>query len=197
MVSVSLTYDDGPGPHTERLLDILRAHGVKATFYLLGSNAEQYPKTVERMAAEGHTLGNHTYSHTWQPGDSLQAFLDELRKTDLIICRAMGWALDDPRRPAIPFRLPGGPKPGDARLMILTGIGRAHSHWTGEFADWTPRTPEELFRDMKLHVRRSAARSLNAVLLLHDSAPPTEEFRDRSASVEATRLFLEDGVLAA
>jgi peptidoglycan/xylan/chitin deacetylase (PgdA/CDA1 family) len=61
---VALTFDDGPNePYTSEILDILDAHGIKATFFVIGKNVELDPETAERMIAEGHVLGNHSYSH--------------------------------------------------------------------------------------------------------------------------------------
>ncbi len=61
---VALTFDDGPDPKwTPRVLDILKANGVSATFFLVGVNAEQYPDLVRRIVAGGHEIGNHTYYH--------------------------------------------------------------------------------------------------------------------------------------
>ena len=61
---VALTFDDGPDPEwTPRILDILTARGVKAAFFIVGKNAEDYPRLVQRILEEGHEIGNHTYSH--------------------------------------------------------------------------------------------------------------------------------------
>lgn len=60
---MALTFDDGPGIATERLLDILRDKGTKATFFVLGSMAERRPDVVQRAVAEGHEIGNHTMNH--------------------------------------------------------------------------------------------------------------------------------------
>jgi len=61
---VALTFDDGPDPEwTPMVLDILKKYNVKATFFLVGSQAEQYPDLVRRIVAEGHLIGNHTYTH--------------------------------------------------------------------------------------------------------------------------------------
>jgi peptidoglycan-N-acetylglucosamine deacetylase len=61
---VALTFDDGPDPKwTPRVLDILKANGVSATFFVVGVNAEKYPDLVRRIVAEGHEIGNHTYYH--------------------------------------------------------------------------------------------------------------------------------------
>ena len=61
---VALTFDDGPSPpYTDRLLDVLAKHDVKATFFLIGNRIEKHPETVRRVIAEGHQVGNHSYSH--------------------------------------------------------------------------------------------------------------------------------------
>jgi peptidoglycan/xylan/chitin deacetylase (PgdA/CDA1 family) len=61
---IALTFDDGPDPKwTPEILDILKAANVKAAFFLVGANAEKYPALVERIVAEGHEIGNHTYYH--------------------------------------------------------------------------------------------------------------------------------------
>lgn len=61
---VAMTFDDGPHPSlTPRLLDILKQRNIKATFYVLGKNAQAYPHIIRRMLAEGHEIGNHTWDH--------------------------------------------------------------------------------------------------------------------------------------
>ncbi len=61
---VALTFDDGPHPsNTPRLLDILKARDVKATFFVVGTNVKRYPNIMRRIIAEGHEIGNHTVSH--------------------------------------------------------------------------------------------------------------------------------------
>src|SRR5450755_1016993 len=61
---VALTFDDGPDPvYTPKLLDLLREKNVKATFFVVGKRADQYPEIVRRAWAEGHLVGNHTWSH--------------------------------------------------------------------------------------------------------------------------------------
>ena len=60
---IALTFDDGPHPvYTEQLLDGLKKRSVKATFFILGEQAEMYPDIVKRIGEEGHLIGNHTYS---------------------------------------------------------------------------------------------------------------------------------------
>ena len=62
--AVFLTFDDGPTPGiTEQVLEILKTYGARASFFCIGRNAERNPELVRRISAEGHTIGNHTYSH--------------------------------------------------------------------------------------------------------------------------------------
>lgn len=63
---VALTFDDGPHQETERLLDILDKHQVKASFFCIGKAAEKYPDTILRIVKSGHTIGSHTFSHDWR-----------------------------------------------------------------------------------------------------------------------------------
>ena len=60
---LAITFDDGPGPYTAGLLDELAARGVKATFFVSGYRAANYPETLKRIVDEGHQLANHTYNH--------------------------------------------------------------------------------------------------------------------------------------
>ena len=59
----ALTFDDGPGPHTALLLDLLGERGIVATFFVLGQNAQRRPSLIRRMLVEGHEVANHGYSH--------------------------------------------------------------------------------------------------------------------------------------
>ena len=81
---VALTFDDGPDPEqTPRVLDTLREHGVRATFFLIGSKAELHPEIVRRMAAEGHAIGIHTWSHS--PGFPMRR--SGAMAADILRCR--------------------------------------------------------------------------------------------------------------
>lgn len=90
---VALTFDDGPNAlYTERLLDGLAERGVKATFFLIGKNAEAHPEIVQRIAEEGHLIGNHTYSHLMLTDGNEAEFLEEIDKTGAIIKEITGSA---------------------------------------------------------------------------------------------------------
>lgn len=188
MPRVALSFDDGPGPSTPALLDVLSARQVKATFFLLGKNAEARRDTVVRMLREGHVVGNHTYTHARPEVLPPAALVDEVRRTDELlrsVYREAGIAAPEP----LPVRLPYGPAPDDARLKALASIGRTHVHWTGDFEDWKDPPPGELAARMQAHIVSQHAQGLDAVIDLHDSSRLDA---DRSATVEAVRLLLED-----
>ena len=193
MARVALTFDDGPGPATPHLLDVLAARGVHATFFLLGKNVESARDVAVRLAREGHVVGNHTFSHARPGAIAGSALVDEIARNDALladVCREAGVA---PRQP-IPVRLPYGPAPDDDRLAALASIGRTHVHWTGDFGDWVEPQPDpaELAARMRAHVEAQARAGLAAVIDLHDSS---RLYADRAVTVEAVRLFLADATL--
>jgi hypothetical protein len=98
----ALTFDDGPNePYTSQVLDILANLGVKATFFVIGGNAERFPAAVERAAREGHEVGNHTYDHHILPLKGPRAIGEQIERTSSLIERLTGV------RPLL-FRTPHG-----------------------------------------------------------------------------------------
>jgi peptidoglycan/xylan/chitin deacetylase (PgdA/CDA1 family) len=88
---IALTIDDGPDPvYTPRILDIFRDHAVKATFFVVGGAAEQYPDLVTRMKNEGHEVGSHSYSHPYFHRLSWTGAVREIRMTRWVLDRILG-----------------------------------------------------------------------------------------------------------
>ncbi|MCR5861378.1 polysaccharide deacetylase family protein [Flavobacterium sp. J372] len=88
---IAITFDDGPTPETPKVLELLKKYDVKATFFCIGRQIEKYPDILQQVIDEGHTVGNHTYSHS--PKMSLwntEAVSKELTKTDEIIYNIVG-----------------------------------------------------------------------------------------------------------
>ncbi|MEQ8221783.1 MAG: polysaccharide deacetylase family protein [Candidatus Eremiobacterota bacterium] len=89
---LALTFDDGPDPYyTPVILDILRKNNIKGTFFVTGINASLYPDIIRKIAEEGHTLGNHTYSHINMRTRSDYNILEELQMTQELVDRALGY----------------------------------------------------------------------------------------------------------
>ena len=87
----ALTFDDGPSPlYTERLLDGLKERGVVATFFVTGENAQSCPDLIRREKADGHLIGNHTYSHIQLTAGNREKFREELIKTNEILTELTG-----------------------------------------------------------------------------------------------------------
>lgn len=100
--TVYLTFDDGPSGLTPQVLDLLKAEGIPATFFVLGQMAERYPDTVARIVEEGHSLGNHTYNHVYKElYNNFDAFWEQTVDTERILQELTG------QRPSL-LRAPGG-----------------------------------------------------------------------------------------
>ncbi|MBR3995913.1 MAG: polysaccharide deacetylase family protein [Clostridia bacterium] len=99
---IAITFDDGPGKeYTPEILDILNEYGIKATFFVVGKNAENNPEILKRIYTEGHEIGNHTYSHPDFRKLTTEQVEDEIEKTQSIIEDITG------AKPKL-FRPPGG-----------------------------------------------------------------------------------------
>jgi peptidoglycan/xylan/chitin deacetylase (PgdA/CDA1 family) len=135
---VALSFDDGPHPEfTPQVLEILKQHGAKATFFLIGERALRYPEVVARIRAEGHEIGNHYFKNGATLGHSDEEFLGNLEKTERAI--AVGSEMEPIWRSAFPgeklelFRPPGGVAwPRQIRLARERGytcvLGCAYPH---------------------------------------------------------------------
>ncbi|HVP35923.1 MAG TPA: polysaccharide deacetylase family protein [Terriglobales bacterium] len=90
--TVALTFDDGPnGKYTQEVIDILDREGIKATFFLIGKNVEAYPDIAKEIAAHGHVIGNHSYTHRWLlPFENEKSILHEVDKAEEAIYNATG-----------------------------------------------------------------------------------------------------------
>lgn len=196
---IALTFDDGPGPSTGALLDVLARHGVGATFFLVGKNLRGHALDGDstralalavRAAREGHLLGNHSDSHARDPLPP-GVLAAEIHVVDAQLRDVYARAgVAAPAR--IPFRLPYGPlvREGgvlDERLEAIAGAGRTHQHWTAIFGDWEPDThADTLAQALCTHVEAQWSRGLLPVLVLHDAGTRRRAHGfDRSATVTA------------
>lgn len=124
---VALTYDDGPGKYTDRLLDCLKKNNAKATFFMVGSSVPNYKSTVKRMATMGCELGNHSYSHPAFTTLSTAAMRSQVTKTAQAIKDASG------KSPTV-FRLPYGD--GAFSSTVLGTLGLPSIYWSVDTRDW-------------------------------------------------------------
>lgn len=151
---VALTFDDGPAAgFTEQVLAVLRDYHVPATFFVCGKNVENHPDLLRRIVAEGHAVGNHTYSHPFVYFKSRRRIAEEIDRTQAAIEKVVGF------RPAI-FRPPYG-----ARWFgLVPALLERRMHlilWSATGYDWK--------NDVR-GIIESAVSELKpgAVILLHD-----------------------------
>jgi peptidoglycan-N-acetylglucosamine deacetylase len=181
--TIALTFDDGPAPpFTEQVLDVLRAKNVTATFFVCGQNVERYPEITRRIAREGHTLGNHTFSHPLLYMRSRRFIADEIDRTQKAIESAAGVRAEVFRPPY------GGRWPG---LMEVLGIrGLKLVMWSATGYDW---------RLTKNGIVNSVLREISpgAVLLLHDgrNVDPADGI-DRAGTVQALPEIIDKARVA-
>lgn len=148
---VALTFDDGPGRYTERLLNQLKEANVPATFYLLGQNAPIYPKTVQRMVREGHQLGNHTLSHKSLTTLSKTQVSHEVQDSAKKIKKVAGTAPDTMRPP-----YGARNKDVDSRIDVPLVL------WDVDTLDWQHRDPKKTVKIAMNEV------SDGSIILMHD-----------------------------
>lgn len=152
---VSITFDDGPNPRaTPRILDVLRAEGVRATFFVLGRHAERWPELVRRAALEGHQLGNHGYFHRKLHRRSPAYVRDDLTRGTEQILHASGV------RPAH-FRAPHGFR-SPWVTPIAASLGQRTVGWT--LGVWDSARPgADVIADRTIEGMHAGS-----ILLLHD-----------------------------
>ena len=157
---VAITYDDGPVPgSTERLLDILKRKGVHATFFVVGRNANANPQVLRRIRDEGHTIGNHSYSHPDLARQSDGAIAAQLDDTDAALQKQAGL---DPHWLRPPY---GSHNP---RVASAAGArGMALAVWDVDTADWQHRNPATTCKRAVDGAREGS------IILMHDIHQPT------------------------
>lgn len=181
-----LTFDDGPHPvSTPQILDLLAAAKAKATFFVLGKQAEQYPELIARIAAQGHELGEHGYGHlnAWK-ADPIRYALDLWRgKRWIGPAPACGVAA---ARVSL-FRPPFG-KLNLITLLYLCLGRRRLAFWDADPKDFNGRSPAEVAQDVIMSL------DPGCVVLLHDGRVRPDGNRpgsDPASTVQALAWALE------
>lgn len=179
MIPVSLTFDDGPSTWTEAILDLLAAHDAHATFFVVGGSADRRRDTLVRIAAEGHEVGNHTWSHPSLARECDDGRVrDELERTNELVADVLG-------APPTLYRAPHYDV--DERVdAIASRLGLTHVRGDVAPPDWHDRWTAGLTVTFVLRQIRP-----NGIIGLHDGVPPAEAgARSRQATVDAVAAIL-------
>ena len=169
---IALTFDDGPAEQfTEQILEILHQQQVPATFFVCGKNAEKHPDLLRRIVADGHEVGNHTYSHPFVYFKSRRRIAEEIDRTQAVIEKIVGL------RPTF-FRPPYGAR-WFGLVPTLLERGMRMVLWSATGYDWKKTVQG---------ITKSALRELKpgVVILLHDGHNTLNASEiDRSRTVQA------------
>jgi peptidoglycan/xylan/chitin deacetylase (PgdA/CDA1 family) len=166
---VVLTFDDGPAATTTQVLDALKSECAKATFFIIGHNAEAMPQVVRREVEEGHSIGYHSNTH---PERTLRLMTVEAAKADIDAGVAAvdkaGFAAAGDRPKSVFFRFPGF---ADTPSLLDHVHGRGLAVFGSDLwaSDWRKMTPQE---ELKLVMER-LEKTGRGIVLFHDSKAST------------------------
>lgn len=177
---VYMTFDDGPGPYTEQLLDILDSYNVKATFFVTNQFAK-YEHLISRINNDGHTVALHTLTHKWDIYKSVEAYLNDFNAMNDIIEKHTG-------SPTRIFRFPGGTNNKvstsyckgimTALSKHMTDMGYVYFDWNVDSEDTSLTEPSDIINSL---VKQVSNKDMSYVLM-HDI---------KKATVEAVPGFIE------
>ncbi len=168
----ALTFDDGPHPvYTPRILDVLKEHNARATFFMVGRAAEAHPELVERVAEEGHAIGNHSWDHPVLPLLGRRERHRQIRQCQKTLGR-YGTNL---------FRPPFGSQTRPLRWDLLS-LGYCPVVWNVVGFDWLDKDPEWMANHLVREIKPGS------IVLLHDAV-----FR----SMQETPIYARDHTISA
>ena len=170
-MKIALTFDDGPHPrYTPQILDVLDSYGIKATFFVVGINARNYPDALSAVIKRGHEIGNHTYTHPHVSCLNTDTLTIEVEK-----CESEIYELTDHKTKI--FRPPEGMIDADVRA-VLRGLDYKVIMWDIDTRDWAHESPEKIAENVISNV------TSGDIILMHDY------IGHNSPTVEAIKLFI-------
>jgi peptidoglycan/xylan/chitin deacetylase (PgdA/CDA1 family) len=173
--AVALTFDDGPSPDTERILDVLGAQEASATFFMVGREVESFPGIAQRVLAEGHEVGNHSYSHPSYLFQRAAETRAQIRRTQSVIAETIG-VTPQMARPPYGVRTP-------AYFSAARALNLQTVQWDVAGFDWKRITPRQIADNVLRKARPGS------IILLHDG--DSEGRNPRKNTVEALPLIIK------
>mgnify|MGYP001546769890 CR=1 FL=1 len=182
---IALTFDDGPDPEwTPAILDILKAKHVRATFFVIGENAEANPGLITRLLAEGHELGNHTFTHPNLADTPSEGVKLELNATQRLVEALTGRSM---RLFRPPYLGDAEPASGDeiTPVEIAQNLGYVTVGEHADTEDWQLPPPATMIKTVMTEITNPNPEFRGNIVLLHDSGG------DRSRTVEVLAPLID------
>lgn len=156
--SIALTFDDGPSKYTNDIIELLKRHDARATFFVIGNKVKLYQKTIQKMTSYGNEIGNHSYNHKWLTKVTDDELVNQINKTQNIIQEITG------KSPTL-FR----PTYGSINQHLRDKMKLEIVMWTVDTSDWKTTNSKLI-----------AKRALNSIkeddiILMHDTHKQTYE----------------------
>lgn len=155
---VALTFDDGPGAYTDRVLSILEKYNVRATFFVQGKNVARYKDTLKRAVDLGSEIGNHTWSHVNLSQSSSGSISNQISTTNTAVYNATG-VYPKVYRP--PY--------GAYNSTVLNSVAMPSIMWSVDTLDWKTRNASKTLASVQKDTRDGA------IILMHDIHAPTAD----------------------
>lgn len=171
-----LTFDDGPSPNTAKILKILNLYGIKATFFVVGREGQYEKELYRKIAADGHSIGNHTFSHEYAKiYSSIEAFKEDFYALEKLLVEEIGF------KPEI-MRFPGGSNNKISQSLgpehLMHQLAKNVSEEGYSYFDWNVDSRDSSaylvdFGTIVEAVLEGARDKERAVILLHDAPVKT------------------------
>ncbi|TDF91879.1 polysaccharide deacetylase family protein [Paenibacillus piri] len=172
---IALTFDDAPDKQfTPQVLDVLKKYNVKATFFIVGRQAEKHPEMVKRIAREGHIIGNHTYNHSLLTKLSDEQYRAQVTKTQKILKRSIGYT---PRL----LRPPYG-EISESQLLWASDHHLIVVNWNVDSLDWKQLSQQQVTDNILNHAKAGS------IVLQHSGGGPNQ---DLSGTVHALPTIIQ------
>jgi peptidoglycan/xylan/chitin deacetylase (PgdA/CDA1 family) len=179
---LALTFDDGPNATwTPKLLDILAANNLRATFFVLGSRAKLQPELLRRTAKAGHLIGNHSWDHPNLARSSSGVIREQMTRTQDMLQQMIGTEIKF-------FRPPYGAR-RPAVFKIAREIGLQVVLWNAMTSDWSDPSPDRIALRLTNRIERMRQSGRAANIVLHDGGHD-DPSANRVASVAAAERLI-------